>query len=316
MQDPRTAPPPGHAEPGATPEPVEAGEGAPGGEYIPPGAEHHPAYEGTYIPPETPKNSAWKTAGAGAVGIGLVLAKFKGLLLVLLNLKWFALGAKVFLSSLGFLVSIWLYTQFWGLKFAIVFVMLIFIHEMGHAISMRAFGVPASMPYFIPGFGALIQMKGRPASVLEEAYIALAGPLLGTVGALLCLGYGIATQSEFWVAASYTGFFLNLFNMFPVYPLDGGRVVGAISPRLWVAGLVGLVALAIALHWWNPLLFILIVMSIPQVVAAWRGQVDPAYFKLTAPQRFGVAVAYTALIGFLIVAMILTHVPVPTAVPA
>jgi Zn-dependent protease len=297
------------------PKTVPSSEPLPEGEYLPPSVDHHPAYEGTYIPPERPKNSVLKTAGAGAVGIGLLLAKFKGLLLVLLNLKWFALGFKVFLSSLGFLVSIWLYTQFWGLKFAIVFVLLIFIHEMGHAISMRAFGVPASMPYFIPGFGALIQMKGRPASVLEEAYIALAGPLLGTAGALICFGYGLATQNGFWVAAAYTGFFLNLFNLFPVYPLDGGRVVGAISPRLWVAGLAALIAVAVALHWWNPLLVILIVMSIPQVIAAWRGQVDPAYFKLSAWQRAGVGVAYTALIGFLIVMMLLSHIPVPAPVP-
>jgi Zn-dependent protease len=312
VNDPRTAPPSEPSKPTGLAEPAESAER---GEYLPPSAEHHPTFEGTYLPPQPEKNPAWKTAGAGAVGIGLLLAKFKGLLLVLLNLKWFALGAKVFVSSLGFLISIWLYTQFWGLKFAIVFVMLIFIHEMGHAISMRAFGVPASMPYFIPGFGALIQMKGRPASVLEEAYIALAGPLLGTVGALVCLGYGIATQSEFWVAASYTGFFLNLFNLFPVYPLDGGRVVGAISPRLWIFGLAGLIAVALVLHWWNPLLLILIVMSVPQILAAWRGQADPAYFKLSVLQRAGVAAAYTALIGLLIVLMLLSHIPVPAAVP-
>jgi len=268
--------------------------------------------EGTYLPPEPKRRGGWTGAGASAVGIGLLLAKFKSVLLVLLNLKWFLLGGKILLSSFSLLASVWFYALFWGWAFAVVFVLLILVHELGHAAFMRAFGVPASMPYFIPGLGALITMKGRPSSVLEEAYIALAGPLVGSLAAFACYLYGAATGEQFWLAAAYTGFFLNLFNLFPVLPLDGGRVVGAISPRIWIAGLVALIVAAIAFHWWNPLLLILVILSIPQAIAAFRGQLDQRYFALTAAQRGTMALCYFGLAGLLFVGMLAAHVPAPT----
>ena len=271
-----------------------------------------PVYEGEYIPPQPKTTERWKAAGGAAVGLGLIAAKFKTLLLVLLNLKWFAVGAKVFLSGFSFFASVWFYALFWGWKFALVFTLLILVHELGHAAVMRFYGVPASMPYFIPGFGALIQLKGRPASALEEAYVALGGPLVGTLGALACYLVGQATGNAFWTAAAYTGFFINLFNLAPALPLDGGRIVGAISPRIWIFGLVALVVAAVAFHWWNPLILILLVMSVPQAIAAWRGRAgDDAYHALSLPQRAGVALAYFGLAGFLFAAMLASRVAVP-----
>jgi Zn-dependent protease len=267
---------------------------------------------GTYLPPQEQRRGRWTGAGATAVGIGLLLAKAKGILLVLLNLKWFLLGSKVLLSSLSLLASVWFYALFWGWAFAFVFVLLILVHELGHAVFMRAFGVPASMPYFIPGLGALITMKGRPASVLQEAYIALAGPLVGSLASFACYVYGAATGEQFWLAIAYTGFFLNLFNLFPVLPLDGGRVVGAISPRIWIFGLVALVAAAVAFHWWNPLLLVLIVLGIPQAIAAFRGRLDEHYFALSAAARGTIAASYFGLAALLFVGMLAAHVPVPT----
>ncbi len=285
------------------------------GDAFPSAAPPRPApFEGEYLPPEQPaprKESGWKkSAGPAVVGLGLLLAKFKSVLFLLLSFKWFLIGSKVLFSSFTFLASIWFYSLFFGWPFAVVFVLLILVHELGHAAFMRIFGVPASMPYFIPGFGALITMKGRPASSLQESYIALAGPLMGTVGALACYTYGEATQSNFWIAAAYTGFFLNLFNLFPVMPLDGGRVVGAISPRIWIFGLVALIVAAFAFQWFNPLLVVLVLLGLPQVIKAWRGQIDPHYYSLTTMQRGGIAAAYFALMGFLIVAMLETHVAV------
>jgi Zn-dependent protease len=268
-----------------------------------------PAVEGAYLAPEAKRRKGWGGAGATAVSLGVVLAKAKGLLFILLNLK-FLLAGKLLLSSLSFFVSVWFYALLWGWSFAFVFVLLILVHELGHAAFMRAFGVPASMPYFIPGFGALITMKGRPASALEEAYIALGGPLVGSVAACAAYAFGVATAQPFWIAAGYTGFFLNLFNLFPVYPLDGGRIVGAISPRVWVVGLVALIAVSVALHWFNPLLIILVILGIPQAIAALRGQLDARYYDLTAGQRIGVAFAYFGLAGVLFVGMLASHVPV------
>lgn len=245
------------------------------------------------------------------MGLGLVAAKFKTLLLVLLNLKWFAVGAKVLLSGFSFFASVWFYALFWGWKFALAFTVLLLVHELGHALVMRLYGVPASLPYFIPGLGALIQLKGRPASALEEAYVALGGPLFGTLGALACYLTAQATGDQFWMAAAYVGFFLNLFNLAPALPLDGGRIVGAVSPRIWIFGLGALVVAAIAFHWWNPLILILLLMSVPQAIAAWRNTGNDAYHTLTVTQRAGVAIAYFGLAGFLFAAMLASRVTVP-----
>ncbi len=241
----------------------------------------------------------------------MLLAKFKSLLFLLLSFKWVLIGSKVLLSSFSLVASIWFYSLFFGWPFAVVFVLLILVHELGHAAFMRIFGVPASMPYFIPGFGALITMKGRPASALQESYIALAGPLMGTVAALACYTYGEATMNKFWIAAAFTGFFLNLFNMIPVLPLDGGRIIGSVSPRVWIFGLIGLIVAAVAYHWYyNPLLIIIVLLSIPKAIAAWRGQSDPQYYAQTPLQRGGVAAAYFTLAGFLIVAMLESRVTI------
>ncbi len=216
----------------------------------------------------------------------------------------------VLISSLSFIASVGVYTLFWGWKFALVFTLLIFVHEMGHALFMRIYGVPGSLPYFIPGFGALISIKGRPASMLHESYIALGGPLVGSLGALACLAYGWYAHSAFWIAAAYTGFFLNLFNLFPVLPLDGGRVVGSISPRVWLFGLVALIAAAVALHWWNPLLLILVVLGAPRAIEAWRGTAaNDAYHALTGGQRLGIALAYFSLCALVYAGMLFTHIP-------
>jgi len=269
--------------------------------------------EGEYIPPRPappPAKGRWKNAGAAAVGLGVIAAKFKGLLFLLLNLKWLAIGFKVLASAGTFLISLWLYTQIFGFAFALVFLIQIFIHEMGHVAFMRFYGVPATMPFFIPGFGALIRMRGAPANALQEAYIGLGGPLAGTAAATACMLYGMAGVGQpFWIAAAYAGFFINLFNMIPVVPLDGGRVAAAISPRIWVFGLVLLVVLAFAFHLnlWNPLLLIIVLLSLPRVVAAWRGQIDPHYYALTQPQRIGIMVAYFSLTGYLVAATMMTH---------
>jgi Zn-dependent protease len=268
--------------------------------------------EGEYIPPERPSsNDRWKGLGAGAVGLGLLFAKFKSLLLVLLNLKWFLVGGKLFLSSFGFFASVWFYALFWGWKFALIFVVLILVHELGHAAVARFSGISASLPYFIPGLGAFTKIAAHPVSPVADASIALAGPLVGTLGALVCYAIGETTGAQIWTAAAYTGFFLNLFNLAPLGPLDGARVAAAVSPRLWVFGLVALIVAAIAFHFFSPLMLILIVFSIPQAVAAWQGRHDANFDALNDSQRVTIALAYFGLAGFLFAAMLATRVTVP-----
>ncbi|MFN2529017.1 MAG: site-2 protease family protein [Candidatus Baltobacteraceae bacterium] len=262
------------------------------------------------------EGNALKTAGGAAVGLGLFFAKFKGLLLLLLNFKWVLIGFKLLAFSGSFLITIWFYALFWGWKFALVFVVLIAVHEFGHYFVMKFYGVPSSLPFFIPGMGALVTMKGTPPSAFHESIIALAGPVLGTLGSVACAFIGASTGKQFWYAAAYLGFLLNLFNLAPVMPLDGGRIVGSISPRIWVGGLILFVVAIFMFHIYNPLIWLLILVSLPQVWAAWKGRLNTAYYDTSLGHRTIIGVSYFALAGFLLAAMIVTKVPVPNQVIA
>jgi Zn-dependent protease len=171
-----------------------------------------------------------KAVGAGAVLVALFL-KFKTVLLFLANFKWIALGAKFLLSFGTLVLSIWAWSQLFGLWFATGFVLLILVHEMGHVIAIRAYGLKASVPIFVPFLGAFIAMKEMPPNNKAAAIIALAGPALGTVGALACYAFGKSSGAPIWYALASTGFFINLFNLIPIYPLDGGRVAKALFSR-------------------------------------------------------------------------------------
>src|SRR4051812_20893668 len=135
------------------------------------------------------------------------------------------------------LVSVGAYSLIWGWTFALGFVVLLLIHEMGHVIQLRREGIEASAPMFIPFLGAVVSAKSLGDDAAAEARVGLAGPVLGTLGAALCLPLWAITGDEFWQALAFTGFFLNLFNLVPVTPLDGGRAMAALTPWMWFAGL-------------------------------------------------------------------------------
>ena len=123
-------------------------------------------------------------------------------------------------------VSVLAYTLLWGWTFAIGFVLLMFVHEMGHVIVLKRQGIPASLPMFIPFLGAFVNMRGMPRDAYQEALSGLAGPYFGTAGAVVVGFWGHATGSNFLLQLAAIGFFLNLFNLLPMLPLDGGRAVG------------------------------------------------------------------------------------------
>jgi Zn-dependent protease len=228
---------------------------------------------------------------------------------VFLILKWGALllKLKVFTVGASMLVSIAAYTWIWGLPFAIGFVVLIFVHEMGHVIELRRQGVPASAPLFIPFLGAVIGMRQLPDDAWKEAKVALAGPILGSIGAAAFLAASVATDSDLLRALAFVGFFLNLFNLIPVVPLDGGRAVGALHPAIWAVGLLLVVALAVVRP--NPILIIIVLVGGLELWRRWRERgVRPAYYRLPVSQRVAVAVVYIGLIAVLGVAVAETHV--------
>ena len=233
---------------------------------------------------------------APLVALALLVLKFGGLLLKL----------KVVTTGASMLVSIGAYAWIWGLPFAIGFVALIFVHELGHVLELRRQGVPASAPLFIPFMGAVIGMKELPDDAWKEARVALAGPILGSLGAAACWIAGEATGSEFLVALSFVGFFLNLFNLIPIVPLDGGRAAGALHPALWLVGLLMMVGLAVVRP--NPILVLIVVLGGLELWRRWRERGAAAdYYRLSVGQRATVAVLYLGLVVALALAMSATH---------
>jgi len=255
-------------------------------------------------PPEAAKPKRSGIFAALAIA-GTVALKFLKPLLI--GLKFFKLGA-VLKTGLTMIISMWAYALAWGWAYAAVFVLLIFVHEMGHAVALRKFGVKAGAPVFIPFVGAFIAMKEMPKDVRVEAWTALAGPLVGTGAAIACCIVALATRSTFWMAAAYSGFFLNLFNLIPLSPLDGGRVVAAISPKLWIFGFIGV--LFLFLRSWNPLLFLILIPAGRNVYNLWK-QKDAAqadYYAVDRKTKIRIALLYFGLLAFLPLAMALTHV--------
>jgi Zn-dependent protease len=201
-------------------------------------------------------------------------------------------------------VAFWLFFNDWEIGVGIV--ALLFIHEMGHFVVIRAKGLPASLPVFIPLLGAYVTMRRMPRNVRDEAEIALAGPIAGGLAGLGCLALYQATGDHALLRLAYFSFFINLLNLVPVSPLDGGRIVGAISRWFWLVGLVGLgVGYYYTQNW---ILLLVAVFGFTQTLARFsgaRGQ-DP-YYKISIPARLYVTVLYFGLAGALVLGMLVTQ---------
>ena len=260
--------------------------------------------------PETPpappargdeQRPAWRRALGVLVALGLLIFKFgaklKGLLLLLPKLK-------IFTTSATMLVSVAAYALIWGWRFAVGFVILLLVHEMGHVIQLRREGIKASAPMFIPFLGALVAMKELPKDAAAEARVGLAGPVLGTLGALVPLGLWALTGDELFQALAFVGFFLNLFNLLPVLPLDGGRAMAALSPWMWFVG-YGLLVGATILYP-NPIMLLILLFGGLETWRRWKERNTPearAYGKVRPATRVAVAAVYLGLAAALAVGM-------------
>jgi Zn-dependent protease len=177
---------------------------------------------------------------------------------------------------------------------------------MGHVILLRREGFPASAPLFIPFMGAVVWGRILEGNALAEARVGLAGPILGSIGAAVCWVIGAGLDSDFWRALAFVGFFLNLFNLAPVTPLDGGRAAAALSPWMWFAGLF-LVAL-LAFLWPNPIIILILLLGALDVHRRWKTRHEMGeYYKVATRYRILVAAVYVGLIVALAVGMDLTH---------
>jgi Zn-dependent protease len=238
-----------------------------------------------------------KKLAAPIVALGFLIVKFGG----------FLLKFKVVTTGASMIVSIAAYAWLWGLPFAIGFVLLIFVHELGHVIELRRQGVPASAPLFIPFLGAVIGMKQLPDDAWKEARVALAGPILGSVGAAVLWIAGEAADSDLLVALAFVGFFLNLFNLIPLVPLDGGRAAAALHPVFWFVGLLLMVGLVVVAP--NPILVLIVILGALDLWQRWRARgEDQDYYRLPTWQRATVGVVYLGLAAVLALSMSATYV--------
>lgn len=223
--------------------------------------------------------------------------------------KLTAAMGKVLTTGGTMLLSVVVYAQRFGWSFAAGFVLSIFVHELGHVYAAWRKGVPVSAPIFIPGLGALILQKRKAKSIWDDAVIGIGGPVAGTLAGIACFMIYTLTGSELMLALAYTTFLINLFNLIPVFPLDGGWIAAAVSPRLWLAGIIGMIFL-FAIGWVrNPFIFLLILLALPHL---WKGITrGDVSSEETAPvnsaQRIQMGFAYIGLSAFLAWMMMVTH---------
>jgi Zn-dependent protease len=258
-------------------------------------------------PPLEPRQQSPLRRRLSAIGAAIValLAKLKAIILLLPKIK--------LLVPVGtMLVSLAAYAWLWGWPFAAGFIALLLVHEMGHVIALRREGIKASAPMFVPFLGAVIAARSLGQNALAEARVGLAGPILGSIGSAACILVWRATGNDLWRALAFTGFFLNLFNLLPVVPLDGGRAMAAMAPWMWFLGFAALIPLALIFP--NPIIFLILVVAGFETYKRWKlrrsgGLLQQAYYRVRPMHRALVAAVYLGLIALLIVGMHATLLP-------
>jgi Zn-dependent protease len=244
-------------------------------------------------------------AGLGGLGAALsaLLLKFP-ILASLLKFGWLGFSA---------LFSVVVYSLIFGWQFAVGLVVLLFVHEMGHAVVMKLKGIPIGGMIFIPLLGAAVIMKQMPKNAKDEAEVGIAGPIAGAIAAFVCLTIARENPNTVWAPLAYFGFFINLFNLIPIVPFDGGRVLGAIDRRIWIIGFIGLVAFQIW-SWINGnhslFLLLFVILAATQL---WTRRSVPntpearAYYDVQIGERIVLGLAYFGLAAVLVLGMAISH---------
>lgn len=213
---------------------------------------------------------------------------------------------KLALTGGTMLLSLVVYAFIFGWRYAAGFVVLLLVHELGHYIAARRRNLDVGAPTFIPFVGAWIELKQMPHDAETEAFVGLGGPLLGSVGALACYFVARSYDATWLLAVAYAGFFLNLFNLIPLSPFDGGRITAVLSPRVWLLGVPVLVALF--LYRPSPMLILMAILAAPQVWKAIRYRADSpeaqTYYAVSARTKWEYGFYYIVLAAFLAV---MTH---------
>jgi Zn-dependent protease len=249
------------------------------------------------------KRSHLKKLGGLLLPLVLLASKAKVLFLALIKIKAVTTLGTMFISIVAYALA-------FGWPFAVGFVLLLFVHEMGHVIQLRREGVEASAPIFIPFLGAMIAAKSLGEDAAAEARVGLAGPILGTIGTLIPLTIWLATGSDLWQALAYVGFFINLINLLPVLPLDGGRAMAVLGPKIWILGI--LIAVAATVIFLGPfMLVIVLVLGGPELYYRFKNRHSAesrAFHSVPTRTKVVVAAVYLGLTALLIVGAAETYV--------
>lgn len=224
-------------------------------------------------PAEKPAPEFTKRFGPILGGLLLVLWKAKALIVILLTkAKFLVFGLGKLSTLLSMLAAAGVYWALWGWKFALGIVGSIYVHEMGHVAALRRYGIKASAPMFIPGLGAVIRLRQHPATAGEDARVGLAGPVWGLGAALAAYGIYLATKAPIWAAIAHFGAWVNLFNLLPVWQLDGGRGFRALTRRQRWLGSGALVLIWLLTS--EPLLVLLAAAAAVSAMTASEEQAD------------------------------------------
>jgi Zn-dependent protease len=249
--------------------------------------------------------SPLKRAFGPVVVVGALILKFgKAALLLLPKLK-------LLTTSASMLVSVAAYALIWGWKFAAGFVALLFVHELGHYIQLRREGIRPGGMVFIPFLGAAVFTRSLGGNALAEARVGLAGPILGSLACAALIPVAEATGDDFWRALAFTGFFLNLFNLIPVVPFDGGRAMAAMAPWMWFVGFGAMVLFFFL--WPNPVLILFVLLGGFETWRRWKQRKqgeegNASYYNVPPRARLAVGLVYVGLIVLLALGMDVTHV--------
>ena len=263
-----------------------------------------------YYAPSQPTGLLGRLKSKGGIlgalaSVALAIAKIGAPVLLLLSKLKFLLVAfklltvgKFLLGGGSMLVSMWVWGLVYGWRFGVGIVLLIFIHECGHAFAAKLRGIPTGIMVFIPLMGAFVTTKRYGQNIVEDAFIGIMGPVFGTLAGLGCLLlYAIVPgHSPIWLVLAQFNFFMNLFNLAPTPPLDGGWITPLFSPKLLAIGAVLLLFL-IPL---NPFIAVLALMSLPRIIAGWKAKPeDSDYYHATSSDRWKFGAAYLGLAAFL-----------------
>jgi Zn-dependent protease len=263
------------------------------------------------------RKRARKLLSGTAIATGVLVLKLKALVVFLAaQFRVFLVNpfegfgvAQMLVTGGSMLVSFVAYALKWQWQLAIGIVVVLFVHELGHAVVIRARGLRAGAMVFIPFIGGAVTLRRYPRSVFVDAQIGLAGPIAGTIASFFCLWIyrilGPGGGHELYLVIANVGFVLNLFNLTPVRPLDGGRIAAAITKWMWVFGALIVFGLMVLLR--NPLLVVLFLVAVAQIWGAIRREQIKRFYAITPRKRVGVAVVYFSLVAVLAWASIATH---------